>query len=101
MIRLFSPGAAKRQLHRLLVWMTGMPDEPARPAAAGLAALDRTFTLSLEEYASLLELVDEGMWEIAAAGKVLPSHERVCAIFGMEPYCDEDFVAGDRPKARA
>jgi len=56
--------------------------------------LQRTFTFSVEEYAALVQAVDEGMWELAVAGDVAPAHERVCAILGIEAYCAEDYVAG-------
>lgn len=64
-------------------------------------ALNRTFTFTLEEYAALVQAVDEGMWELASAGDVRPAHERVCAILGIYAYCADDYVAGVTPQPGA
>lgn len=56
--------------------------------------LNRTFTFTLEEYATLVQIVDEGMWEIAAHGLEGEAHDRVCTILGLPAYAEEDAVAG-------
>lgn len=63
-------------------------------ADRSIPALSRTFTFTLEEYAALSQMVDEGMWELAAAGDVRPVHERVCKILGQFAYVDDNEVVG-------
>ena len=52
-----------------------------------------TLTFTLAEFATLVRIVDEGMWELVSkprAARDVELQDRVCQILGLPGYVPED-----------
>lgn len=68
-----------------------LPWPPARPPAGGP---NMSFTFTVYEFAALVRIVDEGMWEIVCNCNPSPreqqAYDRICVILGMPGYAEGD-----------
>lgn len=62
-------------------------------------ALTVTLTFTLAEYATLVKIVDEGMWELCSGADRTPRdvamQDRVCEVLGLPGYGDDDHAFGE------
>lgn len=55
------------------------------------------FTFTLAEYATLVKIVDEGMWELCMKDRTprdVAMQDRVCEVLGLPGYGDDNAAFG-------